>query len=83
VEAVVAAFKLQDFVATCGGAGDTAGVHRRFGTAGAEADHLDRVTLADFFGEFPFLVVGHAEGVALVELFLYGFYDRGVAVSGH
>src|SRR5580692_4221874 len=83
MQSVVGAFKLQDFVAAGGGARDAASVHGHFGTAGTEANHLNRIALADFFGELPFLIVRHAEGGAFVQLLLNGFHHRGVAMSGH
>ena len=38
---------------------------------------------ADFFGQFPFHVVRHAEHGAGAETVLHGFHDRGMAMSGH
>ena len=83
VEAVVGAFEFDDFVALGGGASDADGVHGDFGAAGAEADHLDGIARANFFGELPFLIVRHAEGGAFVEFLFDSFDDRGMAVAGH
>jgi len=67
MQAVVGAFKFQDFVTAGGGARDAAGMHRNFGAAGAETHHLHGIALANFFREFPFLFVRHAEGGFLRE----------------
>ena len=83
VQSVVGAFELDDLVASGGGAGQANRVHGHFGAAVAEAAHLDREALADFFGEFPFHVVRHAEHGAGGKALLDGLHDRGMAVSGH
>ena len=83
MQAVVCAFELDDFVAAGRGAGQANGVHGGFGSAVAEADHLDGKALADFFGEFPFHVMRHAEHGAGGEAFFNGLHDGGMAVPGH
>src|SRR5690348_7176349 len=83
VEAVIAAFEFQDFFAAGRGTSDAAGVHGDFRAARTEANHLDGITLADFFGEFPFLIVGHAEGRAAVKFLLNSFDHGGMAMAGH
>ena len=83
VQSVVGAFKLYDLVAAGGGAGQADGVHGGFGTAVAEAAHLDREAVADFFREFPFHVVRHAEHGAGGETLFNGLHHGGMAVSGH
>ena len=83
VQTVIRALKLQDFVATGSGTGDAAGVHGHFGTAGTETHHFDGIAFANFFGEFPFLIVRHAKGGAAMELLLDGFDHGGMAMPGH
>ena len=83
MQAVVSAFELHDLVAAGSGAGQADGVHGRFRTAVAEAHHLDRKAVADFFGQLPLHVVGHAEHGAGAEAFFDGLHDRGMAMSGH
>ena len=83
VQAVVSAFKFYDLVAAGSGAGQANGVHGGFRTAVAEAHHLDRKAVADFFGQFPLHVVGHAEHGAGAETLFHGLHDRGMAMSGH
>ena len=83
VQAVIAAFELEDLVAAGCCASEANGVHRGFGAAGAEADHLDREALADFFRKLPFHVVRHAEHGAGGEPLLDGLHHRGMAVTRH
>jgi hypothetical protein len=80
---MIAALHLDDPIACGGGASQTNCVHGAFRAAIAEAHHLDRKALADFFGQLPFQVVWHSEHRAGAELRLHGFNDRGVAVAGH
>src|ERR1035438_8037967 len=77
VQAVVGAFELDDLVASGGGARETNRVHGHFGTAIAEAAHLDRKASADLFGEFPFHIVRHAEHGAGGEALLDGLHHYG------
>ena len=83
VQAVVSAFKLHDLVAAGSGAGQADGVHGGFRTAVAEAHHLDRKAVADFFRQLPLHVVRHAEHGAGAETLFHGLHDRGMAMSGH
>ena len=83
MQAVVSAFEFNDLVAAGGGAGQADGMHGGFRAAVAEADHLNRKALADFFGEFPFHVMRHAVHGAGGKTFLNGLHDGGMAVSGH
>jgi len=83
VQAVVAAFELQDLFAAGGGTRDAAGVHGDFGSARAEANHFDGVALADFFGKFPFLIVRHAESGATMKFLFDSFYHGGMTVASH
>src|SRR5271170_4408258 len=83
VQSVVGAFKLYDFVAAGSGAGQADGVHGGFGAAVAEAAHLNGKAVTDFFGEFPFHVMRHAEHGAGGETFFDGLHDGGMAMSGH
>src|SRR5260370_11794539 len=83
MQSVVRAFKLQDFVATGGGARDAASVHGDFRAAGAEAHHIHRIALANFFGKFPFLLVRHAESGSFMKLLLDGLYYGGMAMPSH
>src|SRR5690349_24816261 len=83
MQAVVRAFKLQDFVAARRGARNAASVHGDFRAAGAKAHHLHWIALADFFGEFPLLLVRHSESRALMELLLDGLDDGGMAMPSH
>ena len=61
VQAVIRAFEFDDLVASGGGARQANRVHGGFRAAVAEAAHLDRKAVADFFRQFPFHVVRHAE----------------------
>ena len=83
MQAVVAAFELDDLVAAGGGAGQADGVHGGFGAAAAEADHLDRKAIADFLGQFPLHVVRHAEHGAGGQTFFDGLHHRGMTVARH
>src|SRR5712692_11363852 len=83
MQAVVGAFELYDLVASGGGASQADGVHRCFSAAVAETAHFDGKAVADFFGELPFHVVGHAEHGAGSETLLDGLHDGGMAVSSH
>ena len=83
MQAVVGALKFEDFVAAGGGASDAAGVHGDFGAARTKTHHFDGIAFADFFGEFPFLIVRHAKGGAAMQLLLDGLDDGGMTVAGH
>ena len=83
MQAVVSAFEFQNLVAAGGGARQADSVHGGFGAAAAEANHLDRKTIADFLGQFPFHVVRHAEHGSSLQTRLDGLHHRGMAVSGH
>ncbi len=83
VQAVVAAFELDDLVAAGGGAGETNRVHGGFGAAVAEADHFHGKALADFLGQLPLHVMRHAKHGAGGQTFPHGFHDGGMAVSRH
>src|SRR5260370_39696779 len=83
MQSVVGAFELQDLVAAGGRARDAAGMHGDFGSAGAEAHHLHRIALADFFRKLPFLLVRHAKGGSFMQLLFDGLDDGGMAMAGH
>ena len=83
VQAVVTAFKLYDLVASGSGTGQADGVHGGFGTAIAEAHHLDRKTLADFFRQLPLHIVRHAEHGAGAETLFHCLHHGGMAMPGH
>ena len=83
MQTVIGTLELQNFVTARCGARDAAGVHGDFRAAGAEAHHLHRIALADFLREFPFLVMGHAEGGSFVQLLFDGIHDSGMAMSRH
>ena len=83
MQAVVGAFELDDLVASGSGASQANRVHGGFGAAVAEAAHLDRKAVADFFREFPLHVVRHAEHGAGGEALLDGLHHRRMAMSGH
>ncbi len=80
---MVSAFKLHDLVAAGSGASQPDGVHGGFRTAVAEAHHLDRKAVADFFRQLPLHVVRHAEHGAGAETLLHRLHHRGMAMSGH
>ena len=83
VQSVISAFELHDLVAPGSGARQTNRVHRRFRSAVAEAAHLHRKAVADFFRQFPFHIVRHAEHGAGGKPFLDRLHHRRMAVSGH
>src|SRR5580700_6739216 len=83
MQSVICAFKLYDLVAGSSGARQADGVHGGFGTAIAEAAHLDGKAVADFFGELPFHVVRHAEHSSSGKTFFDGLHHGGMTVSGH
>ena len=83
VQAVVGALEFEDFVTPGSGACEAAGVHGDFGAAGTKAHHLDGITFADFFREFPFLIVRHAKRGAAMQFLFHGFDHSGMAVAGH
>ena len=83
MQSVIGAFELDDLVAPGRGAGQANRMHGHFGAAVTEAAHLDRESRADFFGEFPFHIVRHAEHGAGRQALLDGLHDRGMAVPGH
>src|SRR5581483_511692 len=64
-------------------AGKTNGVHGHFSSAVAEADHLDRKAIADFFSEIPFQVMRHAEHRAGAQALLNRLHHRGMAMASH
>src|SRR5436309_709655 len=61
MQAVICPFELDDLVASGGRAREAHGVHGSFGAAVAEADHLDRETIANLLRQLPLHVVRHAE----------------------
>ena len=83
VQAVISAFEFHDLVASCRGARQADRMHGRFRAAVAEAAHLDREAVADFFREFPLHVVRHAEHRARREPLLDGLHDCGMTMSRH
>src|SRR5271154_7513013 len=83
MQAVIAAFHLNDAVAAGGGASEAHGVHGAFRAAIAETHHFHRKALADFFGELPFEVVRHAEHGAGAEFRLHSLDHGGMAMAGH
>src|SRR5262249_25373168 len=83
VETVISSFKLDNFFASRGGAGQANSMHGSFCTAGTKAYHLHRKTLADFFRELPFHVMGHAKHGASAEPLLDRFHHGRMAMPGH
>ena len=83
MQAVIAAFHLDDAIAAGSGASQADGVHGAFRAAIAETNHLDGKALADFLGEFPFEIMRHAEHGAGAEFRLHRLDHRGMAMSGH
>ena len=58
-------------------------MHRAFGSAIAEADHVHGESSADLFGERVLRVVWHAEHRARLERGGDGVHDGRVAMAGH
>ena len=83
MQPVITAFHFDDAVAAGGGPSKAHGMHGAFRSAVAEADHLHWETLTDFFREFPFEIMRHAEHRAGSEFALDGLDHRGMAVPGH
>src|SRR4029079_6054042 len=83
MQPVIPAFKLDDLVAAGSSTCQTYPMHSSFSTAVAEAAHLDRETIANFFCEFPFHVVRHPEHGAGGQTFLHGVHHRGMAMPRH
>src|SRR5579864_8476703 len=83
MQSVIGAFEFDDLVATSGRASEADGMHRDFGSAVAEAHHLDGKAIADFFGQFPFHVVRHAEHGSEAKARLDSLHHRGMAMAGH
>src|SRR6185369_8005058 len=61
MQPVIGAFELYDLVAPSSSASQADGMHSGFRTARTEADHFNWEALADFFGQLPFHVMGHAK----------------------
>ena len=83
MQAVIAAFELDDLVASGSRAGQSNGMHGGFGAAVAEAAHLDGIARADFFRQFPLHVVRHAVNRALVQARFHGLNHRRMRVARH
>src|SRR6185369_3910706 len=83
VESVIRALELDNLVTARGCPRESDGVHRRFRTAGSEAHHLDREAGANFFREFPFHVMRHAEHGSGGQPSRDGLHDRGMAMTRH
>src|SRR5581483_9318267 len=83
VQAVIAAFELENLVTTGRGTSQSASMHGSFGAARPESNHLDRKALADFFRQLPLHVVRHAEHRARAQTWLDRFHHRRMAMSGH
>ena len=83
MQAVVSPFELHNLVASGGRPGQTDTMHGRLGSAVAETNHLDRKALADFFREFPFHVMRHAEHGSGRQALPHSFHHCGMTVPGH
>ena len=83
VQSVIGALELDDLVAPSSRAGQTYGVHGRFGPAIAEPAHLNRKAVADFFRQFPFHIMRHAKHRSGREALFHGLHHRRMAVSRH
>src|SRR5271155_85924 len=67
MQPVIAALELDNFVATRSGPSQANRMHRSFGTAVAEAAHLDGKARTNFLRQFPLHVMRHAIRRALVQ----------------
>ena len=83
MQAVICPFELDDLVASGGRAREAHGVHGSFGAAVAEADHLDRETIANLLRQLPLHVVRHAEHRPGAEPPFDCFHHRGMAMARH
>src|SRR5579862_3629502 len=83
VQAVISTFELDDLVAPRSGAGETNGVHGCFGAAVSEAAHLEGKARADFLGQFPLHVMGHAISGAFVQTPFDSLDHRGMRMARH
>src|ERR1700677_4811243 len=83
VQSVVSTFEFEDLVAAGCAPRQAEGVHGGFGAAAAEADQLNRKTIANFFSELPLHVVRHAKHGAGAQTLFDGLHDCGMAMTRH